>query len=143
MIMRWMSLAIVLFTAALALAHVQLEVRDAYVPQPPPGQTMGVVFMTVRNRTSNALSLLGVRSDVASKCELHTHVHADGRMRMEAVRSVLLPAGRDTEFRPGGLHVMLFGLKRALRSGDQVPLTLELSDGTTLRAVANVRDTRR
>jgi hypothetical protein len=41
---------------------------------------------------------------------------------------------------PGGLHIMLTGLKRTLKLGDKVPLTLTvLRDGPVNRAVITVQ----
>ena len=35
-----------------------------------------------------------------------------------------LPAGKTVELKPGGYHVMLMDLKRSLKAGDVVPVTL-------------------
>ena len=40
---------------------------------------------------------------------------------------------------PGGLHLMLTGLNRALRAGDTVSLTLTLADGRTVPVSMPVR----
>jgi periplasmic copper chaperone A len=140
--MRGLSLVLITLLATVAYA-AQPIVRDAYVPQPPPGQTMAVMFLTVSNPQAASVSLVSASSELASKVEFHTHVHAGGQMKMQTLARVELPARHDTEFKPGGLHLMLFGLKRALKAGEEVPLTLSLSDGTQLHAVARVRDLRR
>jgi copper(I)-binding protein len=40
------------------------------------------------------------------------------------VQGVDLKPSTTTELRPGGLHVMLEGLKQPLKEGDNIPLTL-------------------
>jgi VCBS repeat-containing protein len=53
-------------------------------------------------------------------------------MKMRALTSGLaLPAGQAVELKPGGYHVMLMDLKRQLKAGDSVPVTLvvEGADG--------------
>jgi hypothetical protein len=45
-------------------------------------------------------------------------------MRMRAVQSVALPAGRTVELKPGGYHVMLMDLKQQMKEGELIPLTL-------------------
>ena len=45
-------------------------------------------------------------------------------MRMRAVPSLALPAGRAVELRPGGYHVMLMDLKQQMKEGEVVPVTL-------------------
>jgi len=42
--------------------------------------------------------------------------------------SVPLAAGAKVEFKPGGLHVMLIGLKQDLKVGDQFELTLHFKN---------------
>ncbi|HEX5659776.1 MAG TPA: copper chaperone PCu(A)C [Polyangiales bacterium] len=135
------SFLLTLLFASVAYA-ASPDVRDAYVPQPPPGQTMAVMFLTIHNPLAQTVSLMSASSELAARVELHTHVHTHGQMKMQALTKVELPAGRDTTFKPGGLHLMLFGLKRALQAGDSVPVSLALSDGSQLRAIAAVRDLR-
>jgi copper(I)-binding protein len=51
---------------------------------------------------------------------------------------VELPAGRAVELKPGGNHVMLMGLKRQLKVGDRVALTLVVEDKDGKRETINV-----
>jgi copper(I)-binding protein len=55
------------------------------------------------------------------------------------VDQIDLPAGEMVTLAPGGLHVMLIGLKQQLQPGDDVPLTLTLDDGSELSLTAPVR----
>lgn len=54
-------------------------------------------------------------------------------MKMSAVPSLALPAGKAVELKPGGYHVMLMNLKQPIKAGDTVPLTLlvKSADGKT------------
>jgi hypothetical protein len=45
-------------------------------------------------------------------------------MKMRAIPGLALPAGKAVELKPGGYHVMLMDLKRELKDGEQVPITL-------------------
>jgi copper(I)-binding protein len=45
-------------------------------------------------------------------------------MNMEAVDGIDLPAGKPVALASGGYHVMLMQLKRQLKDGETVPLTL-------------------
>ena len=72
------------------------------------------------------LKLVGVSSPVAGVAELH-EMKMDGEvMRMRAIESLDLPAGKPVEFKPGGYHLMLMELKQVLRKDTQVPLTLSV-----------------
>lgn len=140
--MRWLSFMLVLLCASIAAA-AGLSVQDAYVPEPPPGQTMAAMYLTVSNPLDQKQVLVSAKSDQAAKVEIHTHVHANGQMKMQRVERVELPARSETVFKPGGMHLMVFGLKRALQAGDELPVTLSLADGAQLQVVGRVRDTRR
>lgn len=87
------------------------------------GQGAGGAFLKIEN-TGAADRLLSVRSEAAASTELHTMTMEGNIMRMREVDSIELPPGKTVELKPGGLHIMLMGLKAPLKAGEQVPLTL-------------------
>ncbi|MBM3558545.1 MAG: copper chaperone PCu(A)C [Alphaproteobacteria bacterium] len=89
-----------------------------------PSAPNGGAYLTVENKGTTADRLLAVRGDVAGKIELHTHTMKDGVMQMRPVEAIDVPAGGKVELKPGGLHVMLLGLKAPLVKGEHFPLTL-------------------
>ena len=60
-------------------------------------------------------------------------------MRMSPVKQIEVPAHGKVELKPGGYHVMLFGLKKTPTAGDTVKLTLTFDDGSTASTMASVR----
>ena len=46
-------------------------------------------------------------------------------MRMRQIEKIDLPAGQSVKLQPGGLHVMLIGLKQNLVPDENVPITLK------------------
>lgn len=74
--------------------------------------------------------LLSVQSDVADNIELHDHINDNGIMRMRPVSSILIEKGK-TVMKPGGKHIMLFGLKKALTKGEKVTLNLTFKNAGT------------
>ena len=82
-------------------------------------------YMKVMNHGDAADRLVGVKSEVAKRTEIHTHIMEDNVAKMRRVKGgVDVPAKGDVEFKPGGLHVMLIGLKAKLSEGQAFPLTL-------------------
>ena len=82
-------------------------------------------YMKLMNHGDAADRLIGAKSDVARKTEIHTHIMENNVAKMRRVEGgVELPAKGNVEFKPGGLHVMLIGLKSKLAEGDAFPLTL-------------------
>jgi copper(I)-binding protein len=69
-------------------------------------------------------AIVAASSPVAETVEPHRTVNEGGVMRMLPARDLALPAGNLVEFKPGGLHIMLIGLKAPLRQGDSFALTL-------------------
>jgi copper(I)-binding protein len=53
-------------------------------------------------------------------------------MQMRQVLSVACPAGATVKIQPGGLHIMLLGLKQPLVEGARLDLTLRFRDAGSL-----------
>jgi len=70
------------------------------------------------------LTLLGASTPSAGVAEVHEMKMDGDIMRMRALPSLELPAGKTVELKPGGLHVMLMDLKGPLAANSTVPLTL-------------------
>jgi copper(I)-binding protein len=142
-----MSLSNVLLGGLIALAALTAQaqgpatvaVSDAYARAVPPGQPNSAVFLTLTNGTLEHRALVAGKSPGAEVVELHTHIHEDGMMRMRRVERIEVPAGGSVSLEPGGLHLMLIGLKGNLAPGDQVELTLSFDDGTQAQVLAPVR----
>jgi copper(I)-binding protein len=132
--------ALLSLTATLALAGGALTVEDPYAHAVPPGQPNSAAFMGLVNGTGAPRALVGGSSDAADVVELHTHTMEDGMMKMRRVERIDLPAGETVTLAPGGLHLMLIGLKRGLNPGDRIALTLDLDDGAVLKVQAPGRE---
>ena len=125
--------------AGLTLSAAGLEVGDPYVRAVPPGQPNSAAFMTLHNTSDADRALVGAESPAAETVELHTHVEEGGLMQMRRIERIALPAGETTTLAPGGLHIMLIGLKSELAPGQTVELTLIQDDGERLAIQAPVR----
>jgi copper(I)-binding protein len=103
------------------------KVGDIQIHRPYARATpakVGGVFMILQNAGGAADKLIKAASPVAENVELHTNVKDGETMRMRQVEAIEIPAQGRTELAPGGYHVMLIGLKQALKEGGQFPLTL-------------------
>lgn len=120
---------------ALALAHMPggLEVVQAWSRPAAAGMT-GAGYMTVRNHGKQPQTLVKVESPIAKKVEMHRTVTAGGVSRMQPVGQLVIPAGGEAKFAPGGQHLMLIGLTRPLKAGQRVPATLTFASGVKVRA---------
>ena len=107
-------------------AH-HLKVDEPVLQMPLPGQTMGVGYFEIKNSSGEAVQLIEV-SHPEWKIEMHESVMKDGRMRMQSVKSVEVPAGGSVEFYQGGLHLMVMGWTPDDRTTTKVRFTM--SDGS-------------
>jgi periplasmic copper chaperone A len=108
---------------------------DIQVVQPFARATpakVGGVFLTLKNAGSSADKLMKASSPVADSVELHTHIKDGDAMRMRAVENIPVPANGQTALEPGGYHIMLIGLKQALKEGQSFPLSLTFENAGTL-----------
>jgi periplasmic copper chaperone A len=132
-------LGILFMPLAMVACADGISVSDAYIRGLPPGQTVTAAFMTMNNPTDQACQLVGASSPIASSAEIHVHLHQNGTMSMRPVNAVELPAGEALSFKPGGYHLMLFGLQENLREGDEHSITLFFKGCPELTIVAPVQ----
>ncbi|HEY8615789.1 copper chaperone PCu(A)C [Phenylobacterium sp.] len=113
---------------AAAQGHM-LTVTNAW-SRPAAAGTTGAGFFTITNGAKAADALVGAQSPLAQKVEIHRSSLEGGVMRMSRQARVPIPgAGGRATFAPGGYHLMLIGLKKALAPGDSVPVTLSFASG--------------
>lgn len=123
---RWGSVLLFIVAAPLFAHHtgVKPAVEQPWVREVIPGQEATAAYLVIENPDHEADVLLGVTCDAAKSVEIHTMKNQAGTMIMKKLDSLALPARGEIVFAPGGNHLMLFGLKRSLRSGEHVRLTL-------------------
>ncbi|MEW8028526.1 MAG: copper chaperone PCu(A)C [Candidatus Thiodiazotropha sp.] len=116
-----------------------IMVDDPYIRAVPPGQPNSASFMALHNMGKEGSALMAASSPAAEVVELHTHTMEEGMMRMRKVEKIDLPAGEVVKLQPGGLHLMLIGLKQKLVPDEKVSLTLGFEDGSSLQVDVPVR----
>lgn len=123
-----------------AIACEGLAVTDPYARVSSPVAQSGAAFMVLENQGQTPCRLVGARSDVAARVELHTHIEDDaGVMRMiEVEEGFAIPAGGTHDLARGGDHLMFMGLTRSLAHGDDVAVTLLFEDGAEAEIVIPV-----
>ena len=136
------TLALLSLAPFVQSAHAAgVEVRNAWARATAPGQSTASIYMDIVS--ADGAVLVGVKSAVAKRAEVHASSMQDGVMRMRAVEKIELPAKKTVSLTPGGQHVMLIGIVRALRESEKVPLELVLESAggarSSLRVDATVR----
>lgn len=103
-------------------AQAQVTVKDAWVRATVAQQKATGAFMQLQS--AQDAKLISAQSPAAGIVEVHEMAMEGGVMKMRAVPSLALPAGKSVELKPGGYHVMLMDLKAQVKDGDTVPVTL-------------------
>jgi hypothetical protein len=96
-------------------------------------------YMILRNNGAAADRLVGAESDVAEAVELHISEMQGEVMTMRPIEYVEVPANGEAELKPGGMHIMLIGLKKDLKPGDKITLTLIFENAGRMDVQAEVR----
>lgn len=115
-----------------------LHVQDMWA-RPALADGNSAVYFVIENGTSQADTLLSASSDVANAVELHMTRMEDDNMQMMPQSEVPIPSG-ETRFEPGGLHVMLIGLKQDLKPGDSFTLALDFAMAGEIPLEVTVRE---
>ncbi len=116
-----------------------VTVRDAWVREAAAGRAVTGAFMVIVNSGDTPRALVRGTASVGDTLELHEMKREDGMMRMSPVQRIEIPAKGEAALRPGGYHLMLFGLKAPLTATDTVRFTLTLDDGSSVQVAAPVR----
>ena len=119
------------FLVTCVQASEELLIHDAWIREAPPNAMALAAYVTVVNSSNAERSLTVATSPVFGWIELHRTVHDGDVAKMIPQDAINIPAGGRVELKPGDYHLMLMQPSRALREGDQVPITLEFKNGET------------
>ncbi len=92
----------------------------------------GAVYMVIENTGEAPDKLIAAATPAAKMASLHTTVMEDNVMKMRPVGALEVAPGEPTVLQPGGLHIMLMGLKKPLEEGASFPLALTFEKAGTI-----------
>lgn len=117
-----------------------LTVSDAWVKTARPGM-MTAAFGTLTNATDQPVTVLAATSPASTRVELHEMVMVNGVAQMRPKQGgIVVPAHGRSELKPGSYHIMLMNLTSAIKPGDAVSFTLQLSTGGSMSFEAVAKD---
>ncbi len=98
-------------------------------------------YFVIENGDAKADTLLSASSPDMRRVEIHeTFEREDGLSGMRSVEQLPVGSGDRVRFQPGGLHLMLVELDRALATGDSVAVTLTFARQGDIALQFPVRD---
>jgi copper(I)-binding protein len=122
-----------LMTVNLA-AQGAVTASSGWVMEPAAEATSTSAYAVIENPSMYEVYVVGVTADAAASAEV-----ADGpATTAKALRELAVPAYGRTEMKPGGVHIVLKELKKPLKAGDSVELTLTTDGGAIIKLTAAV-----
>jgi periplasmic copper chaperone A len=132
---RWVAVVAGLMMAVGVSAQAPVSASSGWVMEPAEGATSTSAYAVIENPTMYEVYVTAVTADAAASAEV-----ADGPATApKAVRELAVPAYGRTELKPGGVHIMLKDLKKPLKAGDAVDLTLTTDGGAVIKLTAAVK----
>jgi copper(I)-binding protein len=116
-----------------------IAVHDAWV-RASLGQTgTSAAYMTLEASGDQGDRLVAAATPAAAGAELHTHVVEEGVARMRPVAGIEIAPGAPTVLAPGGVHIMLVGLRDRLVEGDTLSLSLTFEHAGSIELEVPIR----
>jgi hypothetical protein len=122
---------VLLAWTALSGQDRNVKASNGWVKLPASGETQAMAFVTVENPGMYEINITSATAAAASKIELRD---AD-----QTVTFINVPSYGRVDMSASGPHLTLIGLKRPLKEGDAVALTLATDMDVRLEVTATVR----
>lgn len=109
-----------------------LQIASPWARATPKGSTVTAGYLTITNKGTETDRLVGGSAEMAARLEVHETVTEDGVGRMRQVKNLEIKPGQTIELKPGGMHVMLVGLKKPISQGQTIKGTLVFEKAGTV-----------
>jgi len=106
--------------------NAEVKITDAWVRANAPGQSVSAAYMAFTSPQDS--TLVYAETSVADSVEIHSMTMENGVMKMRMLEELTLKAGKPEKLAPGGFHLMLFGLPKPLKAGENVTFRLCFKD---------------
>jgi copper(I)-binding protein len=133
---RLLWLPYLLALTAAAHAEGTITIDHAWSRPAAAGQ-VGVIYLTITD-SGPPDALTAVATPIAADAMLHESSTKGGMAEMRMIDQVPVAAGKPARLAPGGMHVMLMGLKKKLAPGDTFPVTLTFTHAGQITTTVTV-----
>ena len=122
-----LSFFTLILVSSFAYGADEITISKAFIKLPRPGVDVTAGFATVK--ATSDLKVIEVSNKNFKKIELHSMKMDNGVMEMRKLTEPRLGPNSPLILSPGNDHLMLFGLKEKLESGESLDLTFAFKDG--------------
>jgi protein SCO1/2 len=117
-----------------------VAIMNAWIREAHPEAVANAGYMTLVNPGSEDLTLVKVESQAFAEVAFHEMARVGGAMEMRELPVMVIPAGGQARFAPGGTHLMLTGPRGHLTAGEFADLTLTFESGVEQTISVEVAD---
>ena len=127
---NWRYLVPVLLALHCAWAAAgSLQLREGYVREMPSGQSTSAAYMKLFNGGSAPVAIVAALCDCAQTTAIEMLHRSGGALHLQRVRRLEIPAHGSVLLTPSSYRLTLINLKRTLRAGESVRITLLDEEG--------------
>jgi len=130
--------AVCVLSAGVFTQEKRIKAADAWVKLPAPGESQTPAFANVENPTMYDIYIQAASADVAGKVELRDASLA-GDAATKPLMFITVPPHDWAYMGPKGAHLLLMDLKRPLKEGETITLSLTTETGESLPVPAVVK----
>ena len=118
-----------------------LEISDIWTRKSMSPNNNSAAYMKINNLSDQQITIIGASATaIANNVELHkSFVDEKGISRMTSIDNIVVPSQSEIELKPGGIHIMLFDLKRSLSVGDTFTLTIKIDGMDPMEIESSVK----
>jgi len=115
-----------------------MMIHHAWARALPPVVPNGAAYLQLHNMGTESDELMSVSASIAKHTMLHESYFEDSKVAMRHISSLVINAGKRVEFKPGGFHIMLMGLKEPLNEGTSFELILNFKKAGAIKTTVKV-----
>ena len=131
--MRILPILAVAVLTAPATAKAPVHHVSGWARATVPAQSGSAAYLTIHNAGPGSDRLLSVSTPAAASASIHSTSMAGGIMRMRSAGPQTIAPNQKLQMKPGGLHLMVTGLRKPLKAGERLPLTLRFERAGLVR----------
>ena len=121
-----LSFVTLILISSIVFGADEINISKAFIKLPRPGVDVTAGFATIK--TNINLKVMNVSNKNFKNIELHSMKMTYGVMEMRKLIEPKLGPNSPLVLSPGNNHLMLFGIKEKLKSGENLDLTFVFKD---------------
>ncbi|MBO9667199.1 MAG: copper chaperone PCu(A)C [Bdellovibrio sp.] len=112
---------------SIAAQAADIEIKNPRIFAPIEGTNTTAGYGTIKNTSKKEVIIKAVEVQPFKAIELHQTSEKDGRMSMQKMEEIKIPAGKEFDLAPGGNHIMLFDATKAVKEKETLTVKLTVN----------------